>query len=218
MSIEKEPILPADENQEKKSSRINPIAKWFAIAIAVIVIGVLLYVFAYRQPAIQKGNDAIGEADRIALLQGNDSLALEAYEAVAANYGFYAGNRAKLECAQILYNQGEYQKALDYVNSYKCTDNVVAAQALGLKGDCLVNLDRNSEAIKAFDKAISQADKNPQLVPYFMDKKATVLVAEGKYADAVKVYKEIEKDYPAYAQRFFVEGHRVQAEAFAAKK
>lgn len=218
MSTANEPILPAEETPVKDASRARSIMMWGTIVAALIVIGVIVYIFLYRQPAIQKGNEAIAEADRIALTEGNDSTSLAAYESVAANHGFAAGNRAKLECAIILYRQGEYQKALDYVDHYKATDNVVAAMALGLKGDCLVNLDRNADALKAFSKAISKSDNNPQLVPYFMDKKATILVADKNYAEAVNIYKEIEEKYPAYAQRAAVESHRIQAEALAAAK
>lgn len=213
-----EPILPAEGEKVKESANARNIALWSVIGVVVIVLGVVLYIFAYRQPAIEAGNEAIAEADRIAMTESNDSVVLAAYESVAAGHGFDAGNRAKLECAIILYRQGEYQKALDYVSDYDATDAVVAPLAYGLKGDCLVNLDRNSDALGAFSKAISAADNNPQLVPYFLGKKATVQMAEQKYADAVEAYKEIEKNYPVYAQRTGVEGRRLQAEALAAQK
>lgn len=210
-----EPIIPAEETSVKIENKARKIMMWATIAVAAVVIVVLLYIFAYKQPAIAKGNEAIGDADRIALFEGNDSTALAAYEAVAANHGFAAGNRAALESAIILYRQGEYQKALDYLNKFSASDNVVAPLALGLKGDCLVNLDKLPEAVKAFDKAISAADNNPQLVPYFLQKKAVVLAAEGKFADAAKAYKMIEEKYPFYAQRAGIEGRRIQAEAQA---
>lgn len=190
---------------------------WCSIVIALIVIGVLCYIYLYKQPAVAKANEAIGEADRIAMFEGNDSTALAAYEEVANNYGFDAGNRAKLEAAIMLYQQGEYQKALDYVSKYDNTDDVIAPMALGLKGDCLVNLDRNADAIKAFKKAISLSDNNPQLVPYFLQKLATIYSAEGKYSDAVEAYKEIESKYPYYAQRAAIEGLRIQAESLSGK-
>lgn len=212
-----EPILPA-EDAKADNNKTRTIVMWASIIVAAIIIGVLLYIFAYRQPAVAKGNEAIGEADRIALFEGNDSTALAAYEAVAANHGFDAGNRANLQSAIILYRQGEYQKALDYVSKYDATDNVVAPLAYGLKGDCLVNLDKYADAVKAFDKAISTADKNPQLVPYFLNKKAVVLCTEEKYADAIEAYKTIEHDYPYYSQRAGIEGRRIQAEALAAAK
>ncbi len=210
-----EPIIPAEESSVKIENKARTIMMWATIAVAAVVIGVLLYIFAYKQPAIAKGNEAIGDADRIALFEGNDSTALAAYEAVAANHGFAAGNRAALQSAIILYRQGEYQKALDYVNKFSASDDVISPLAYGLKGDCLVNLDKYADAVKAFDKAISAADNNPQLVPYFLQKKAVVLAAEGKFADAAKAYKLIEEKYPFYAQRAGIEGRRIQAEAQA---
>lgn len=210
---EKEQILPQEENSVKNQAKARAIMMWVSIVVAVVVIGVLTYIYLYKQPAVEKGNDAIGQADMIAMFQNNDSTALAAYQQVAKDHGFDAGNRANLEAAILLFQKGDYQEALDYVNKYDSTDDVVAPLALGLKGDCLVNLDRNADAIKAFKKAISECDENPQLVPYFLQKLATIYSAEGKYTEAVKAYKEIEDEYPIYAQRASIEGRRVQAEA-----
>lgn len=210
---EKEQILPEEETSVKNENKARTAMMWCSIVVALVVIAVLSYIYLYKQPAVVKANDAIGEADRIAMFEGNDSTALAAYEQVAKDYGFDAGNRAKLEAAIMLYQQGDYQKALDYVSKYDSTDDVVAPLALGLKGDCLVNLDRNADAIKAFKKAIDKSNNNPQLVPYFLQKLATIYCAEGKYADAVKAYKQIESEYPFYSQRAAIEGQRIQAES-----
>ncbi|MDE6145688.1 MAG: tetratricopeptide repeat protein [Muribaculaceae bacterium] len=211
----KEPILPAENSEVKTDKKVRSIMMWASIVIALVVIGTIAYIFGYRQPAIEKGNEAIGEADRIALFQNNDSLALATYQQVADNYGFDAGNRAKLSAAIILYRQGNYEDALKYVSDYKATDNVIGATALALKGDCLVNLDKNADAIKAYDKAIKQADNNPQLVPYLLNKKAVVLMSMEKWNDAAKVYKTIETDYPEFAASVNAEGRRLQCESLA---
>lgn len=212
MSDEKEPITPAEEPKIKKESKARSIMIWATVIASVIVIGVICYIYLYRQPAIAKGDEAIAPADRAAMEQ-NDSLALQLYEKVAANNGFYAGDRAKLEAAELLYSKGDYKKALQYVEDYSPKDKVVGALAYGLKGDCLVNLDRNSDAISAYDKAISQSDNNPQLVPYFLGKKATVLMAEKKNAEAAEILRTIENKYPAFAAQNGIEARRVQAES-----
>lgn len=217
MSTKEENILPSEEKSVKNASKARSIMMWATIIVSVVVVCVLLYIFVYRQPAIEKGNEAIAQADRVAMLENNDSTALAMYEAVAADHGFSAGNRATLESAIRYYRNGDYRKALEYVEKYDATDNVVGALAYGLKGDCLVNLDRNGDAIKAFDKAISQSDKNPQLVPYFMTKKAVVLSAEKKFGEAAEIYKAIEDRYPNFAAQNATESRRVQAEAFAGK-
>lgn len=211
----KEPILPADNSAVKNDKKVRSIMMWTSIAIALVVILTIAYIFGYRQPAVEKGNAAIGEADRIALFENNDSLALAAYQQVAKEYGFAAGNRANLNAAIILYRQGKYEEALKAVDDYKATDNVIGATALALKGDCLVNLDKYADAVKAYDKAISRADNNPQLVPFLMNKKAVVLMAMEKWSDAAKVYKTIETDYPQFASTVNAQGRRLQCESLA---
>jgi tetratricopeptide (TPR) repeat protein len=215
-----EPIV-ADESSAAANSmnikKVRSLTTWIGGGLVVVILIALGYYYGYRQPAINSGNEAIGEADRIALFENNDSTSLEAYEAVAAEYGFDAGNRAKLQSAILLYKQGEYEKALSYLNDYDVTDHLIGATATALKGDCLVNLDKLDEAVKAFDKAISISDENPVLIPYLLNKKAVVLEAQQNYAAAAEIYKKIEDEYPAYAAQTRAEGHRLQNEALAGK-
>ena len=105
------------------------------LAVVAIVVIVLAYVYFFRGPGIAKANDAIGTAD-LTLAQGNDSLALAQYMNVADEYGYDAGNRAALESAILLYQQEEYQKALDYLAKYSAEEEIIGAAAYSLKGDC----------------------------------------------------------------------------------
>ena len=177
-----------------------------------IVIGVIAYIFGYRQPAIERGNEAIGLADA-QLAAGNDSVALEMYQAVASDHGFAAGNRAALQSAILLYQKGDYEEALKYLNDYDGTDDVVAATAEGLKGDCYANMDQLAKAESAFGKAASMAKANKALTPYFLLKKAHVLEAEQKWGDAATTYGQIEKQYPAFGQQCMAEANRIRCEA-----
>lgn len=209
-----EPILPAEEPAVKTDKRVRSIMMWCSIAAAIIVIGVIAYIFGYRQPAIEHGNEAIGLADA-KLAAGNDSAALVLFEQVAADHGFAAGNRAALQSAILLYKNGEYQKALDYLNDYSGNDEIIAACAESLKGDCYANLDQLDKAESAFAKAASMSKGNKALTPYFLIKKAHILEAEGKWADAAAAYGIIEKDYPAFAQQSGAEANRLRCEAAA---
>lgn len=207
-----EPILPAEEPAVKTDKRVRAIMMWGSIVAAIIVIGVIAYIFGYRQPAIERGNEAIGQADA-QLAAGNDSTALELFEQVAADYGFAAGNRAALQSAILLYKQGDYRKALEYLNDYDGKDDVVAACAESLKGDCYANLDELSKAENAFSKAASISKANKALTPYFLTKKAHILEAEQKWAEAAATYGIVEKDYPAFAQQSGAEANRLRCEA-----
>ena len=91
----------------------NPKTIMYAcVAVAAVVIAVLVYVYAVRQPGIQSANDALGQAD-IELLMGNDSIALAKYQQVADNHGYKAGELAGLNAAILLYKDKKYEEAIN---------------------------------------------------------------------------------------------------------
>lgn len=168
-----------------------------SIAVMAVVVLVLAYVYFFRGPGINKANDAIGTAD-LTMAQGNDSVALAQYMDVADNHGFDAGNRAALQSAILLYQKGEYQKALDYIEKFSAKEEIIGAAAYSLKGDCYVNLDKTQDAVKCYKDAISQSNDNPAYTPYFMLKLARVYAALGNHTDEAAMYKEVMTKYPAY--------------------
>lgn len=164
------------------------------IFIAVIIIAILAWFFIAKSGSA-RADETIGRAD----LEQNDSVALIRYRE-AAEHGYKSGNRAKLEVAMRLYQQGNYEEALDYLKKASVEDKVVAAGALTLEGDCYVNLDQLDNALGAYKKAVKKADNNPQVVPVILVKEANVYRSQEKYADEAKVLKTIIDDYPQYLQ------------------
>ena len=148
---------------------------------------------------MQKANDQIGSAD-LELALGNDSVAAAQYMSLADNGSYDAGNRAALESAIILYREGKYEDALKYADKYSAKDDIIGAGAYSLKGDCLVNLDRLPEAVKAYQEAIRTSDHNPAYTPFFMMKLARVYRAQSNFKDEAGVYEDILEDYPLYGQ------------------
>lgn len=177
----------------------KPVMIAMLVVIAIICV-ILAYVYFFRGPGIEKANDAIGAAD-LELAQGNDSTALVAYRNVADNMSYDASNRAALQSAIMLYKEGKYEEALKYADRYSAKDAVVGAAAYSLKGDCLVNLDRMDEAVKAFKEAIRTSDHNPAYTPFFMLKLARVYAAQGKHAEEAETYAEVVKEYPLYGSQ-----------------
>ena len=169
-----------------------------------------------RRPAINAGDDAIGQADT-QLMQGNDSIALAQYMQVADEHGYDAGNRARLNAAILLYKDKKYKEALDYLADYDVKDEVIGAAAQSLEGDCNVNLKNYDAALSCFDAAIKTSNDNPAYTPYFMMKKATVLEALKKYSEAAAVYGDIMAKYPLYGDqnRLDIEKYKLRAEQLA---
>ena len=188
----------------------NPKTIMYAcVAVAAVVIAVLVYVYAVRQPGIQSANDALGQAD-IELLMGNDSIALAKYQQVADNHGYKAGELAGLN--------KKYEEAIKYLNGYSSSESIISAGAKSLEGDCYVNLKKYAEALDCFKKAISLSDGNPAYTPAFMLKEATVLREMKDYKAEAAVYEEIVKEYPNYGPQMgidvkkYLERAKAQAE------
>ena len=176
---------------------------WYVVGLIVIIAIGLGYYYGIHRSGIDGASELIGKAD-ISLAQGNDSIALTQYQAVAAEYSNSVSNRANLNAAILLYQEGKYQEALNSLNEYSIDDELVGAAAESLKGDCLVNLKKYDEALAAYDDAISTSADNALYTPLFMMKKATVLSAQKKYAEAATIYQNIKDSYPKYLMAYRV--------------
>lgn len=201
-----------------KSKRVRIILVVACLVVTVAVAGVLIYKYAYKEP-MEKAKVAESEelcrVDQMWISEAPDSILVAEYAKVADNNKYDSANRAKYMTAMYAYSLGDYEKAIKYVDDYSTKDAVIGSLSYTLKGDALVNLDRFDEAVTAFDKAISEADGHPTLTPYNMTKKAVVLSALGRHADAAKTYKAIEEKYPSYAGTTSTHSRMLQEESLA---
>ena len=209
-----ESLSTAAQRIEDNKKYIN----WALIAIAVIVLLALGYIYGIRNPQLQKATDQIGQAD-LELMQGKTDEALKDYEKIAAEFSNKPAERAHLNAAILLYQKGEYEKAAKHLEDYSPKGNLIAPASQSLLGDCYVNLKKYDKAISAYDKAISLAGDNEAYAPAFMIKKATVLHEQKKYDDEIAIYEKINDVYPMYAQQtgFSIDKYLERAKALAGK-
>lgn len=164
------------------------------VFICAIIIGLLVWFFI-SQNGSRRADEAIAKAD----MEQNDSIALVLYKE-AATHGYKSGNRARLEAATRLYEQGQYDEALSYLKDASFSDHIIKSGALALEGDCYVNLKKYEDALRVYDKAISAADKNPTIVPLLLIKKANIYRNEKNYQAEYESLKAIIDDYPQFVQ------------------
>jgi len=209
-----ESLTSAAQRIEDNKKYIN----WALIAIAVLALLAIGYIYGIRNPNQEKAKKMIGDAD-LELLQGDQDKALTDYEKVAAEFGNKTGERAHLNAAILLYQKGEYEKAVKHLEDYSSEGNLIGPASKSLMGDCYVNLKKLDQAMSAYDQAIKMANGNELFVPAFMIKKATVLHAQKKYAEEAAVYQEIKDKYMLYTQqsRFDVDKYLERANALAGK-
>lgn len=169
---------------------------WVVGAILVVACFVLSYLFIYRNPRNEKAFEAYNKVETTSL--GNDSIAAAQYKAVADQYGNDAGNLAALSAGEALYNEGKYEEAVKYLDKFSSDDAVLNANALVLSGDCFVNLKKYDEALGYYQKAISKADGNSQIVPRVLLKEANIYDEQKKFDKALECYNTIKTDFPEF--------------------
>ncbi len=201
----------APETQEVEANGKNnrkTIVNIGIIVAALIIIGLIW--FAVDRNSSAKADEAIALAD----VEMNDSIALK-YYMDAAELGHKSGNRAKLHAAIALYQQGKYEDALKYLKGASVSSDIVEAGKYSLMGDCYVNLKNYDEALSSYNKAVSAADNNPQIVPFVLVKEANVYRAQKRYREEDNCYKKIISEYPAYASglRFDIKKYAERANA-----
>lgn len=191
---------------------------WALYALAAIVLLVAGYVYGIRNPNLEKARDMVGKAD-VELLQGDTEAALADYEKVFNTFSNKPAERAAFNAAILLYEQKKYKEAAAYLEKYDPEGNLVGPASQSLLGDCYVNLDQFDKAVAAFDKAISLANGNDYYMPTFMIKKATVLHAQKKYDEEIKIYEDIRDNYAEYAQIYRISPDKYieRAKAMAGK-
>lgn len=169
------------------------------VVLAVIAVGAFVagYFFIYKNPRANKSWEEYAKVQMQAM--GNDSIATAGFKKIADKYNGSAGGAvASIEAGMNLYQKGDYQGALKYLEKAEIPEPVLEASVTKLMGDCYVNLKQYDKALSTFDKAISQADGNPQLVPAMMMKKANIYEKQKNYKKALETYESIKKDYPDF--------------------
>ncbi|MBQ5408924.1 MAG: tetratricopeptide repeat protein [Bacteroidales bacterium] len=180
---------------EQKFEQHKKVIYWIVIAILIIALLVWGYFKFVYGPNYEKAKKDLSKADTELLIKNDSTAALKSYEKIAKNYSNPAGNRAKLSAATILYGQGDYKKALNYLEDYSPKGEIAGPASQALLGDCYVNNKNLDKAVSAYDKAIKLAGENKVLVASIMQKKANVLHSQKKYKEELDLYEQLETKY-----------------------
>lgn len=196
----------------EKIAENKKIIFWVCGGLAVIAAFVLSYLFIYRNPKLNKADEAFNQVEISSM--GSDSIAAAEYKKVADNYGGTSpGANAALAAAESYYTLGQYKEALACLDKADISEPVLSANAIVLKGDCYVNLQKYDDALDCFKKAVGKADKNPQIVPRVLLKEVSVYEAQKKYDKALECLEQIKNEYP-----MFKPGNGIDIDAYIARE
>ena len=137
---------------------------------------------------------AINGGKTIRLADGTDKTVM-GFEEIADTYGLTpSGNLAHYYLGISYLRTGKFDDAIEHLGKFSTDDVILNSIAVGAMGDASMELSKADEAIKYYLKA---ADKNANAFtsPIYLKKAAFAYETTGNYADAVKLYERIQKEY-----------------------
>jgi tetratricopeptide (TPR) repeat protein len=178
-------------------------------AIAIATIGYVLYNKYVVEEKEAKANNEIFQAqqyfqqavDAAAKPDSLYNLALKGGEGklgfvgIAEQYaGTDAGNLANYYAGMAYLNLGDFKNAITYLENFKSDDAILKPLALGAIGDAFSETNKVDDAISYYKKA-AEASENDFTTPRYLLKAAQLNLAEGKKAEAHKLFVEIKEKY-----------------------
>jgi tetratricopeptide (TPR) repeat protein len=100
---------------------------------------------------------------------------------------YYAGN--------IYLRQGDYNKAIEHLSSYKGDDIIISSQTKALIADAYVELGQLDKAISNYKDAIKS--ENIMTTPFVLLKLGQVYEMQKNNVEALNCYKRIKTEFPA---------------------
>ena len=172
-------------------------------AILVIVAGYFGYTNLYLAPLEEEAQSQMWQAEQYfevdsfnLALNGNIQGAI-GFKTIADHYGgTKAGNLANYYCGISYYNLGQYQEAINYLESFSSDDKMVGPVATGAIGNCYMELGNTAEALNYYKKASNQ-NKNDFTGPMFRLKAGFAAEQLGQTDVALDLYKSIKTDFPS---------------------
>ncbi len=118
------------------------------------------------------------------------------FEQVAEEYSMTKSGSLANYCAGICcLRTGQFDRAIEFLQKYDGSDDVIAPIAVGAIGDAHMELNHMDEAVKHYLKA-SEKSHNNFTTPHFLKKAGFAYEQQAKYAEALETYERIKKEFP----------------------
>lgn len=127
-----------------------------------------------------------------------------------------AANLSKYYAGVVYMEKGEYETAIDYLEDFDGTDQVLNPMALGAIGDCYVELGSLEKAVSNYLDA-AEKNKNEFTTPLFLQKAGWTYELLKDYKNAVVVYKKIKEEFPKSNEAREMDKYIARAEGFLKK-
>ena len=204
-----------DEGASKTEKFVSKYQNIIVGVIILIIVGVLGYLGYNRfilQPQQEEASNELSQSQMyfdLALKstesKERDSLFTLAVNGSQGKFGFVdiakeyssskAGNLANYYAGISYLNKGNYKEAIEYLEAFKGTDEMISSFALGAIGDAFLQLEQNEDALKYYEKAAKERD-NKYTTPKYLFKAAITAMSLKNADKALKYLENIKEKYP----------------------
>ncbi|MCB0430912.1 MAG: tetratricopeptide repeat protein [Flavobacteriales bacterium] len=215
-----ENVLDLPETLTKTEAYIEENKNSLSIVVGAIV--VIIAAYLYYAKVYIPGQEAEAESKMFTAEYyfKQDSLMLAingngmepGFKQIADDYGMTAsGNLAEYYQGISYLRLGQFQEAIDHLGNFDSDDAMLGPIAIGAIGDAYMELNQTDKALSYYQDAADK-DDNHFTAPIYLKKAATAQEMLGKYADAAKTYKRIQKEFPDSREAQGIEKYIARAE------
>jgi len=188
--------------------------------VAVIVVVVLGYLGLnkyYLQPKEKEAHtqmfmaESYFESDSLNKALYGDGNNLGFMDIIDEYSSTDAGNLARYYAGISLLKQGEFKEAAEQLKKYSTGDRIVSAMALGALGDAYLEMGKQPEAAKQYEKA-ARYKSNELTSPVFLLKAGQTYELMGDNKKALSIFKEISEKYPSTTEGRLMEKYIARLE------
>ena len=215
-----------NENAEAVVEAVSKTEKFFnengkllsAICVAVIVVcaAVFCWFKFVHEPKVQEAQGQMALAEQT-FRAGDYEVALNGdgnvlgFAQIIDEYGAKAGKAVYFYAGVCELQNGNWEQAIKYLESYKGKDEILAARATACIGDAYVGLENYSKALACFEKAANTVDN--MFAAGYLLKAGAVAEKLGDEAKALAYYKKIKDQYPQSMEGYDIDKYIGRIEA-----
>lgn len=126
------------------------------------------------------------------------------------------GNLARYSAGICYLHLGQFDEAIEMLNSYRKKDKILGALAIGGTGDAYVEQGEVEKGISKYLEAAKFAN-NPFNTPLFLMKAGELYELNGNHAEALTIYERIQNEYPESTEGTTIEKYIARVKLLISK-
>ena len=211
-----EAVVEAVSKTEKFFNENGKLLAGICAGVVVLAAAIFCWVKFVHQPKVEEAQGQMAYAEQI-FRAGDYQTALNGdgntlgFAQIIDEYGKKAGASVYFYAGVCELQNGNWEQAINYLESYKGNDAILAARAKACIGDAYVGLENYSKALACFEAAAAEVD-NIYAATYLL-KAGAVAEKLGDDAKALSLYKTIKDQYPQSMEGYDVDKYIGRIEA-----